>query len=189
MEVDRTTKTLLNIKIFGFEEFGNEVKWKLDRPVAVCVTVTDEIMIADAHHCVHVFDQRGHWLRTFGIPGEFAGKMQNILQICANKTGEFVVVAMKGRQFKFQQYDSNGNFCLEFGMKDAKSCHGIAIDKENRILSVDGRNNVIIFNRNGTKSVAFKCSRAKFPAGICVNNEELIFIADRTNQCVQVSEF
>ena len=136
-----------------------------------------------------VFDDDGTYLREIAVDG-------NPLGITLNSTDHIFV---SDRDDRVLIYDNSGTFIKEFGDRfgdngirfDFRS-NGLATDaNDNLYVTVDGRNNIQIFDSNGAKLRqfgSFGSNNTEFssPTDIALDSDGKIYVVDTNNHRIQV---
>ena len=140
---------------------------ELNRPAGLSITPDDLIYVVDsANHRVQKFTLDGQYISQFGSHGSGPGQFDTPWGICLDKHGNIFVADW--RNDRIQQFSPEGEWQASFGQPGSGGNAHIARDKggiERHEAPVG------LFNR---------------PAGVCVDDDGDIYVADWLNNRVQV---
>ncbi|XP_070554614.1 tripartite motif-containing protein 2-like [Ptychodera flava] len=180
------------------DEMGNLVrcfgKGQILSPFGIAIGSDSGILyIVDfAGHCVHLYDQRGNHIKSFGSLGDRAGQFRNPTFVCVDNNGN-VYVSDSGNH-RISVHDGDGHFLYTFGSHQSvtgqlSNPRGVAPDKRGGVYVADYDNSrLLLFSSNGRffRRVDDPKNGLESPTGVCVNDDDVVMVADRRNSCVRV---
>lgn len=161
---------------------------------------TQQLYVVDAHrHQIIVFNLEGGIDFTIGERGSEPGNFNFPTNIAIDSNGRLYV--SDTMNFRIQVLEADGTFVNTFGeigdrVGNVNRLKGIGVDTEGHIYAVDASyNNFQIFNAEGqlllvvgqpgyTEPAGFS-----MPAGVHVDKNNRIFIADQLNRKIQMFEY
>lgn len=150
-------------------------------------------------HQVIVFDKEGNVEFTIGENGTDPGYFNFPTNIAVDANGRIYV--SDGMNFRVQVFEKDGTYVSHFGQNgqrigDFHRLKGIGVDQEGHIYAVDSSfQNIQIFNQQGQLLLYFgdggsgEPGRFAMAAGIHVDKNNKIFVADQYNRRIQMFEF
>ena len=158
-------------------------------PMGVSVSTEGLIYICDRdNHRVTVHDEEGKFLFSFGSKGSGPGCFADPRDVTFGSDG-LVYVTDYGNM-RVCVSSKNGTFMRDFKTKYAPTC--IAATSDNHLLITSyWSNTVMVYTLEGELVHEFEgrgsdLGRFDGPVGICVDDDGLVYVADRYNNCVQV---
>jgi len=154
------------------------------------------IVVSDTgNNRIQVFDEEGHFLRSFGSVGTKDGLL-NSPQGIASDHNDHVIVCDSANN-RVQIFDTFGTHLLSFGSKGSRPGQFInpfcvAVDHYNNFIVSDNRNNRIqIFDSEGQfvrsfGSIGVSLGQFNGPTGVAVDRDNNIIVCDFANNRVQI---
>ena len=161
----------------------------LRKPTSVSVSPEGLIYISDTgNHRVSVHDEEGKFLFSFGSKGSGPGCFDKPGDIAFGSDGLVYVVDEGNKRICI----SSKKGCFDREFKPKYDPHKIAATIDNYLLITSLYSNTLMvctlegelvhqFGKEGSDP-----GRFNKPCGICVDDNELVFVADRLNKRVQV---
>jgi len=182
------------INAYGGEEI-------LDSPAGLVFNEqTQRLYVVDTKkHKIFVFDQDGNVDFTIGANGTNPGYFNFPTNIAIDANGRLYVA--DSMNFRVQVLETDGTYVSHFGQNgdrrgDFYRLKGVGVDTDGNIYAVDASfQNFQIFNQQGELLLYVgdggSGAPAKFalPAGMHVDKNNLVLIADQYNQRIQMFEF
>ncbi|XP_070560139.1 tripartite motif-containing protein 2-like [Ptychodera flava] len=149
-------------------------------------------IVGHTAHCIHIYDQDGNHIKSFGSNGSQKGQFSYPYFVCIDNTGN-VYVSDSGNH-RIQVFNGNGQFLFTFGSRGSGDSQmnwprGIAVDKHGYVYVADYNNNRIVkYESNGK----FVCridevsDGLNCPTGVCVTDDDRVIVADKGNSCIKV---
>ncbi|XP_070560137.1 tripartite motif-containing protein 2-like [Ptychodera flava] len=143
-------------------------------------------------HCIHIYDQDGNHIKSFGSNGSQKGQLSYPYFVCIDNTGN-VYVSDSGNH-RIQVFNGDGQFLYRFGSRGSGHGRmnwpqGVAVDKHGYVYVAEYNNNRIVkYESNGK----FVCriddvsDALNHPIGICVTDDERVIVSDYGNSCIKV---
>ena len=166
-------------------------------PFGVAINQRGEVLVTEWDgNCVSIFSSSGQRLQSFGTRGYRQGQFFNPAGITVTNDGTFLVVDSSNQ--RIQKFSADGQFLRPVGTKGSNPLQfseprGIAVNKSNnKVYVVDTKNDrVQILNSDLTFSSTFGqrgSSKGQFirPFGITCNRSGNVYVADRSNNRIQV---
>ena len=181
-----------NIKMFTIQ--GRHVR-TIDRgsttfePWGITISPDGHIYVCDgANDCVCVFDVSGKFLFSFGSHGSGDECFDHPSDLCFASDGFLYITDVINSRICV--YDKDGKFIRKF-TTTCKPYFIDATDCGHLIVSSSLSHKVMIYTTGGDLVHVFgeQCSKLvqfDFPAGVSVDSDGLIYIADFRNHCIQV---
>ena len=161
----------------------------LSSPWDVSVSPEGLIYICDTdNHRVTVYDEEGNFLFAFGSKGNGPGCFEAPRDIAFGSDG--LVYGTDGGNKRISVLSKEGTFKRYFQPKYAPSC--IAATSDNHLLITSYFSHIVmVYTLEGKLVHEFggegaDPGRFDGPAGICVDNNGVVYVADRVNKRVQV---
>ena len=158
-------------------------------PSNVSVSPESLIYICDSdNHRVTVHDEEGKFLFAFGSKGSGPGYFDGPLDIVFGSDGLMYVTDIENRRVSV--WSKEGSFKRHFSPKYAPDC--IAATSDSHLLITSFRSHIIMvytLNSELVHEFGGKGShpgRFSEPVGICVDDNGLVYVADKWNNRVQV---
>jgi len=185
-----------NILVTSYD--GPEILLTIDERIVNFGKIADisispnlELFVVDsANSKIHVFDIKGNLIKTWGIPGNGEGQLNNPTAILAEES--FVHVSDTGNS-RIVTFDNDGNFIRDWGNSGFDyqlviKPTDIAVDNSGIYYVSDGNQNKILkFNTNGTfvgEINSILTASAKFSSieSITTNDENIFLLSTTTNR-------
>ena len=160
-----------------------------NHPTGVSVSPEGMIYICDhGNRRVTVHDEEGKFLFTFGSLGSGPGCFDRPLDLTFGSDG-LVYVTDNGNK-RVSVWSKEGTFKRDFKTKYAPTCVAATSDDHLVITSLFN-NTVMVYTLEGELVHEFggegsDLGRFDGPDGICVDDDGLVYVADRGNSRVQV---
>lgn len=161
---------------------------------------TQQLFVVDAHkHQIIVFNPEGGIDFTIGERGAEPGNFNFPTNIALDSSGRLYV--SDTMNFRIQILEADGTFVSTFGeigdrLGNVNRLKGIGVDTDGHIYAVDASyNNFQVFNGDGQLMLVVgqhgNTEPAGFymPAGVHVDKNNRIFIADTLNRKIQMFEY
>ena len=161
---------------------------------------TQQLYVVDAHrHKIIVFNQDGGIDFTIGERGPEPGQFNYPTNIAIDSNGRLYV--SDTMNFRIQILEADGTFVNTFGevgdrIGNVNRLKGVGVDTEGHIYAVDASyNNFQIFDNQGQlllivgKPGYTEPAEFSMPAGVHVDKNNRIFIADQLNRRIQMFEY
>ncbi|XP_070579584.1 tripartite motif-containing protein 2-like [Ptychodera flava] len=181
-----------NGKVIRFFGKGN-----ISLPVGIEVNpINSKLYVVDyGAHCVHIYDQDGNHIKSFGRYGSKEGEFNRPWFICVDGDGNVYVA--DGDNHRIQVFDIDGQFMYSFGSQGSGDGQfdyprGVAVDKHGYVYVSDSDNNrVVKYEAEGKFVCRVDCegNGLRSPYGICVTDDEpfgRVLVVDHGNNCVKV---
>ena len=197
-------------------EFGSygEGKGQFIWPISIAVDTDVNVYVADEWlNRINVYDRDGEFLRDWGILGSGDGELNRPSGLAIGQDGTMFEV--DSLNHRVQRFTLNGEYLGQFGSFGSgpgqlNTPWGIGLDKDGNVFVADWRNDRIqqftaqgewqaSFGQPGTggdTSIVQKMGGIKLsnvpvgqfnrPAGVCVDQDGDIYVADWLNNRVQV---
>ena len=144
---------------------------------------------------IEVFDDGGHFLRSWGSIGSGDGQFSDRSSGIAVKNG--VVYATDYRLNRVQKFDANGRFLTKWGLSGSgdgefTNCGGVAVDERAKVYVVDlGSARIQKFDTNGQFLLSWGSQgtgdgQFLTPAWPASDGQGHIYVTDKNNHRVQV---
>ncbi|XP_070562403.1 tripartite motif-containing protein 2-like [Ptychodera flava] len=187
-----------NKKVIVCDENGKLIKCfgkgQFQCPVGIAINpLNGRVYVVDyTAHCIHIYDQEGNHIKSFGSYGSQEGQFHHPLFVCINNTG--VVYVSEYSNHRIQAFNGDGHFLYTFGSYgsgDGQLNHprGVAVDKHGYVYVADQSNNRIVkYESRGQ----FVCriddvgDSLNRPIGVCVTDDDRVIVADKGNNCIKV---
>jgi sugar lactone lactonase YvrE len=161
---------------------------------------TGQLYVVDAHrHQIIVFNQQGGIDFTIGERGPEPGQFNFPTNIAIDGSGRLYV--SDTMNFRIQILEADGTFVNTFGevgdrIGNVNRLKGVGVDTEGHIYAVDASyNNFQIFDNEGQLLLIVggpgftEPAEFSMPAGVHVDKNNRIFIADTLNRRIQMFEY
>lgn len=166
----------------------------LKRPLSVVTDGLGRIIVNDLSDKVHLFDQNGKYLLSFGKKGKKDGQFRDTFGLAVDSQNR-IYVSDTGN-YRVQVFDKDGNFLAKFGTKgegdDQLLRPGSMFIKDQTIYVVDidahrvsawslEGQHLFNFGAKGTKDGQFM-----YPQGIAVGPDGSVYVVDGLNFRVEI---
>ncbi len=189
-----------NVYIFSAEGRLEKSLSGFERPTGLALNRTlGQLFVVDTKaQQIHVFNNTGDRLFSFGRRGEGNGEFNFPTNICLDDRGNIYVT--DSMNFRVQVFDPKGNFLSRFGKAGDgpgrfSKPRGIAVDSDGHVYVSDASfDNIQIFNVEGQILLYFGAPGVApgefyLPAGITIDGSDRIFVADSYNHRIQVFQY
>ncbi len=166
----------------------------LKRPMSVVMDGLGRILVNDLSDKVHVFDQNGKFLFSFGKKGKKDGQFRDTYGLAVDAQNR-IYVSDTGN-YRVQVFDKDGNFLTKFGTKgegeDQFLRPGSMAVKDKTLYVVDVEahrvsawslegQHLFNFGEKGTKEGQFM-----YPQGIAIGPDGSVYVVDGLNFRVEI---
>ena len=162
---------------------------RFSHPYGVAVSAEGLIYICDrGNHRISVHDEEGKFLFTFGSKGSGPGCFDGPGDIAFGSDGRVYVVDWGNR--RVSMWSKEGSFKRQFKLK--YDPYYIAATNDNHLLITSpSSHTVMVYTLEGELIHQFGAQgsdpgRFSHPWGICVDDNELVYVVDNGNKRVQV---
>lgn len=196
----------LNKRVVEFDHDGNFIralggKDVLELPAGLVFSeLTQQLYVVDTKkHKVFVFGKDGNLDFTIGANGTNPGYFNFPTNIAIDSNGRIYVA--DSMNFRIQVFEKDGTYVQHIGQAgqrigDFFRLKGVGVDTEGNIYAVDAAfSNFQIFNQQGQLLLyvgsggSGQPGKFALPAGIHVDKNNRIFVADQYNQRIQMFKF
>lgn len=162
--------------------------------------VTARVYVADTgRHRICVFDTTNRHLFSFGDRGSGPGQFNLPTYLWMDAKRRTLAVTDSGN-FRIQLFDGDGRWQTSLGHTGNRPGylarpHGVAIDSEGHIYSVDGAMETVqIFNREGRLLLyvgegGIQAGFFALPGGLFIDSQDRIYVADTYNARIQIFQY
>ncbi|XP_070560153.1 tripartite motif-containing protein 2-like [Ptychodera flava] len=171
-------------------------KGKIQYPIGIAINpVNGRVYIVDySAHCIHIYDQDGNHIKSFGSNGSQKGQFRYPYFVCIDNTGN--VYVSDCHNHRIQVFNSDGQFLYTFGRYGSGDGQmhypqGVALNKHGYVYVADYRNSRILKFESVCKFVCRvddhnACERLCNPTGLCVTDDGKVIVCDSGNNCIKV---
>jgi sugar lactone lactonase YvrE len=146
-------------------------------------------------HVIHVFDERGQKIASFGGWGSGPGQFNSPTHLALLPDGEIVVT--DALNFRVEAFSVDGQFKYQLGKigdgaGNFAAPKGIAVDREGHVYVADAMFNALqVFDSQGRLLLGFgelgkQAGQFWIPNGLYIDAREQLFVADAYNRRIQV---
>ncbi|XP_070554613.1 tripartite motif-containing protein 2-like [Ptychodera flava] len=185
-------------KVFVIDEKGRLInrsgEGKILSPYGIAISPDSGVLYVVDHtaHCVHIYDQDGNHIQSFGNLSSEAGQLSYPTFVCVDNYGN--VYVSDSSNDRVCVFDGDGTFLYTFGSYDCGRSQlrdplGVAVDNHSRVYVAEYNNNILLqFTRQGNflSRIDDPTVGLKYPTGVCVTNDDLLMVSDCGNSCVRV---
>ncbi len=171
-------------------------KAEIVNPCGICIGESNSIILSDVkNHCLRIVASNGKFIDTIGKEGKNTCEFEEPCAIAIDKNSHLLVLQRENP--RVQKLTSGGKYLSKFGQKSLRGNNlgepwGIAIGPNKKIYISDwDRNAIHIFSSNGKydktlneETMDMLGDSLKLPAGIAVDQDGSLLVADRGNHCV-----
>lgn len=155
---------------------------KLDYPRKICLSPDgDKLYVSDSiKDCIHVINVKdGSYIQTIGPCSGASG-------ICLSPDGLelFVIITNPYRINVFRTTDGSHSRNIDIPDRAYDIC--LSKNGEELYVSINSKHIVMVLNSTTGRTIRILRGRFKFPFGICISPDELLFVTDTEHNCVQV---
>jgi DNA-binding beta-propeller fold protein YncE len=196
----------LNKRIVVFDKNGNFVrafggKDILELPAGLAFSEkAQKLYVVDTKkHQVSVFNKDGNLDSTIGANGTNPGFFNFPTNIAIDSNGRLYIA--DSMNFRIQVLEEDGTYVRHIGqvgqrIGDFFRLKGVGVDTDGNVYGVDASfSNFQVFNQQGQLLIYIgsggsgRPGKFALPAGMHVDNNNRIFVADQYNQRIQMFEF
>lgn len=166
-------------------------------PCGICIGENGSFIISDVkNHCLRIIASNGKFIGAIGKEGKGSGQFEDPCGIAANQKAQ--IFACQRENPRIQKLTSGGKYIQKIGNKSLRGNAlgepwAIALGPDHKMYVTDWDKSCIhIFSGNGRydstigNDDSILGESLKFPAGIAVNDNCNLIVADRGNHCVWV---
>ncbi|XP_070554783.1 E3 ubiquitin-protein ligase TRIM71-like [Ptychodera flava] len=188
----------MNRRVLVFKENMKLIrgfKGKISSPTGIAVNPTNKrVYVADdVSHCIHICDEDGDPIKSFGHHGRGKGKLKSPEGVCVNRDGNVIVSDHDNN--RVQVFDADGEFLFAFGDEgngqgQIKCPCGVTTDKHNNVYVCDnGKQRVLKFDPKGNYICRIDNGEVSDPRDVCVTDDEpfgKVIVSDFAGDCIKV---
>ena len=144
--------------------------------------------VADnSKHCVYIFDDRDMFIREFGNYGSDNGQFSYPCGVAFDSYNHLYVADLNNH--RIQKFDIQGNYLLQFGSAGASDGqlngpHGVTVHNDKVYVADYNNKRISVFQTNGKFCISFGSDQLGGPAGVTVNSNNYLLVADHNNSCI-----
>ncbi|XP_064394422.1 tripartite motif-containing protein 3-like [Halichondria panicea] len=171
-------------------------KTEIVNPCGICIGENNSIVLSDVkNHCLRIIASNGKFIDSIGKEGKISCEFEEPCAIAVDKNMHLLVLQRDNP--RVQKLTSSGKYLSKFGQKSLRGSSlgepwGIAVGPNKKIYISDwDRNAIHIFNSNGKydktlneETMDMLGDLLKLPAGIAVDQDGSLLVADRGSHCV-----
>ncbi|XP_070560151.1 tripartite motif-containing protein 2-like [Ptychodera flava] len=187
-----------NKQIIVCDENGKLIRYfgqgRIKFPGGIAINpVNGWVYIVDQNiHCVHIYDQDGNHIKSFGSNGSQEGQFIRPFCVCINTIGNVYVSDRDNH--RIQVFNGDGQFLFTFGCKGSvdgqmNDPYGIAVDRHGNVYVADnGNNRIMKYESHGrfVSRVDDASGQLNSPIGVCVTDDDRVIVSDRGNGCIRM---
>jgi DNA-binding beta-propeller fold protein YncE len=146
-------------------------------------------------HVVHVFDEKGAKIASFGSLGGAPGQFNSPTHLALTPQGDIVVT--DALNFRVEVFNTDGQYQYQIGKigdgaGNFAAPKGIAVDRDGHIYVADAMFDVVqIFDTEGRLLLGFgeqgqQAGQFWIPNGLYIGDDQRLYVADAYNRRIQV---